>query len=455
MAELRYQSAPPGTDTGNARDKCCIYERVPLQDSGGTTRLYYMVLSPGHTLAGEPMSKAQLPNLLTKVLPTPTMELFAPRGKERVFIPSPLSQMWLRKPIRYDPKKIVLRLPDSCKLEEGDAKAMLELKKMGMQFAAQVGVLGDLSHDPSLIAALDYILVDNHERQGLMTALNGLKQQNPNLKAVGFKAYGELFTREEASKYDLVLGMVEPIRLPYEARPAWQHVLLRTFAELFSGIYDLKDLGKLAGEYPIFGAAMKGLLSSKEVTELTIHSGGMMLSNVNKLTQKDMRDLLSVALGYCLLCLADKYTRPAEAGEYNPLSTDLEMLLHGIIRGKMVEILAEKPCDDYDNRQAFMSGFLSLIHLYIHDKYAAVCDEFMLNAPASYFAFDNTTLGRVIRYVRALEQHDFETVNEISGKSGFGFTKEQVYAAYLRAVTWADALIKAIIDASSQAFGKR
>lgn len=46
--------------------------------------------------------------------------------------------------------------------------------------------------------------------------------------------------------------------------------MLRTFAQLYSSIYDVKEIGVIVANYPLMALAMKGMVASKHLTNLTI-----------------------------------------------------------------------------------------------------------------------------------------------------------------------------------------
>ena len=93
----------------------------------------------------------------------------------------------LRYRNRISEKRLIIKLPDSYKLKPDEDRIMTGLRRSGAQFAMTSGELFDLPKKPELLSYLDYFFIDHRHRSGLLTALNGLKTSNPNLKPIGVK----------------------------------------------------------------------------------------------------------------------------------------------------------------------------------------------------------------------------------------------------------------------------
>ncbi|MGN0908137.1 MAG: hypothetical protein ACI4NA_00830 [Succinivibrio sp.] len=444
MSDLNIYSSGYSAEP-SARNRCCLYERLPLENAAGRTVMYALSLSPGHTLGDEPVGADQTGDLLRNLLSPQNAPYLFFENCERVLVQAAPTGDWLRWRNRIPEKRLIIKLPDSYKLRPGEDRIMTGLRRAGAQFAMTLGELGDLPKKPDLLACLDYVFVDHRHRSGLMTAFNGLKTANKGLKSIGVKPYGEDFTLQDASSYDLVLGYVQPEILSYKVRPVWQHELIRTIAELFSGIYSLRGVSSLSRKYPEMGRAMYGILNSKKVIELTGKPNNMVSGGQVRLSQKDVTSLMCVCVGYQMLCLAQQEAcarRPAPS-RFSPAAVELGYFRRALIAGKLLESLAEQPCDDYESRHAFMVGFLLLLPEMIHDTRENVENEFMLTAVNSFHA-DTSTLGLVCSFMKEIRSHNSAKINEFTTRSGMVITKEDYYRLYFRAMVWADEVINAI-----------
>ena len=444
MSDLNIYSSGYSAET-SARNRCCLYERLPLENAAGRTVMYYLSLSPGHTLGDEPVGADQTGDLLRNLLSTHNAPYLFYDNCERVVVQAAPTGGWLRWRNRIPEKRLIIKLPDSYRLKPGEDRIMTGLRRAGAQFAMTLGELGDLPKKPDLMACLDYVFVDHRHRSGLMTAFNGLRTANKNLKSIGVRPPGEDFTLKDASYYDLVLGYVQPEVLEHKERPVWQHELIRTIAELFSGIYSLRGVSALSRKYPEMGRAMYGILNSKKVIELTGKPTNMVSGGQVRLSQKDVTSLMCVCVGYQMLCLAEKETFEKHnlAARYSPDLVELGYFRRALVTGKLLESLAEQPCDDYESRHAFMVGFLLLLPEMIHDTSENVENEFMLTAVNSFHA-DTSTLGLVCNFMKEIRRHNSAKINEFTTRSGLVITKEDYYRLYFRAMIWADEVTKAI-----------
>ena len=424
---------------GNASEQCRLYNRVPVMSFKGRTVFYALLLSPSNSLYTERCTAAQVPNLIRGIL---NDEIFPDivHGCERVLVCAPPCRQWLNLRRRYNPSTVILTIPPGHALTSDEYQNMVELAKVQMRFALNIEDLERLSVDfPELAAHVSYVLVDHNRRAEQMEVLDAFKQDAPGLKSIGYKKNSQTFSIADAVPYDLVMAVVTPAFYHYDPRPQWQHDILRTFAELFSEIYDIKDVTDMSVEYPVVGTAMKKLLSSQEI--LSFCQNG-------KLTQKDIRDLCCVALAFDLYCMS---CRASLAHMLNRESSDIQMteigmepFISALMRGKLVDLYASRPCDDYGNRQAFMAGLLSKTYIFLNDSYETVKDEFVLNAVSSYFSNDNTTLGKVIFFVRALSTQDHRKISDFMTKSEFNYSKDDIFTYYRTALIWTEAVRKAL-----------
>lgn len=448
MSDLNIYSSGYSAEP-SARNRCCLYERLPLENAAGRTVMYYLSLSPGHTLGDEMVGADQTGDLLRNLLSAHNAPYLFYNGCERVVVQAAPTGDWLRYRSRIPEKHLIIKLPDSYKLKPGEDRLMTGLRRAGAQFAMTLGELGDLPKKPELLACLDYVFVDHRHRSGLMTAFNGLKTVNKGLKSIGVRPPGEDFTLKDASFYDLVLGYVQPEVLEYKERPVWQHELIRTIAELFSGIYSLRGVSALARKYPEMGRAMYGILNSKKVIELTGKPNNMVTGGQVRLSQKDVTSLMCVCVGYQMLCLAEQesFKRHGLSSRYSVEGVELGYFRRALTSGRLLESLAEQPCDDYESRHAFMVGFLLLLPEMIRDTPENIENEFMLTAVNSFHA-DTSTLGLVCNFIKELRRHDAAKINEFTTRSGLVITKEDYYRLYFRAMIWADEVIRAITPGS-------
>ncbi|MDD6317428.1 MAG: hypothetical protein PUA61_01105 [Succinatimonas hippei] len=444
MSDLNIYSS--GYSNGiSARNRCRLYERLPLENSEGRSVMYALSLSPGHTLGDESVGADQTADLLCNLLSVENSRYIFLNNCERVVVQAAPTGDWLRYRNRISEKRLIIKLPDSYKLKPGEDRIMTGLRRSGAQFAMTLGELGDLPKKPELLSYLDYVFIDHRHRSGFLTALNGLKTSNPNLKSIGVKPRGEDFLLKEASYYDLVLGYVEHESIVYEKRPLWQHELIRTLAELFSGIYSLKGISALARKYPDMSRAMTGILNSKKVIELTGKPNNMVTNGQVRLSQKDVTSLMCVCVGYQLLCLAEKTALEAkgQGARYSGRNVELGYFRRALITGKLLESLAEQPCDDYESRHAFMVGFLMLLPEMIRDSRENIENEFMLTAVNSFHS-DTTTLGLVCSLIKEIRSHNTEKINELITRSGLVLNKEDYYRLYYRSMIWADEVVNAL-----------
>ena len=444
MSDMNIYSS--GYSNGiSARNRCRLYERLPLENSEGRSVMYALSLSPGHTLGDESVGADQTADLLCNLLSVDNSRYIFLNNCERVMVQAAPTGDWLRYRNRISEKRLIIKLPDSYKLKPGEDRIMTGLRRSGAQFAMTLGELGDLPKKPELLSYLDYVFIDHRHRSGFLTALNGLKTSNPNLKSIGVKPRGEDFLLKEASYYDLVLGYVEHESIVYEKRPLWQHELIRTLAELFSGIYSLKGVSALARKYPDMSRAMTGILNSKKVIELTGKPNNMVTNGQVRLSQKDVTSLMCVCVGYQLLCLAEKTALEAkgQGARYSGRNVELGYFRRALITGKLLESLAEQPCDDYESRHAFMVGFLMLLPEMIRDSRKNIENEFMLTAVNSFHS-DTTTLGLVCSLIKEIRSHNTEKINELITRSGLVLNKEDYYRLYYRSMIWADEVVNAL-----------
>ncbi len=429
--------------------KSCLYYRLPVQDKNRVTAFYFADLAPGNTLGSEQCSRIQVRSIIQDWLLPDKIHLIS-ANYPRVMVVAPPTLPWLRMARKYDPARIILCMPEMYLLNEDEEKNLQELHDMGMQVATSIYNLRNYPDSNKVVACLDYALIDDSRKEELMPVYLKLKQVRPNIKSIGISNYGETVPQSMAANYDLVRGRVGSDLLPftYQNRPEWQHNQLRAFAELFSGIYDIKDIGGYSVLYPVIGHCMKGLLSSKELRVIQQQFWGGEQSGSERLAKNYMREYMSIAIGFSLYYMGEKLLLEKKTGkkqpDFTPSRMDLEPMVISLCLGKMVEALSKKPCDDYSIRQSFMTGFLSKSYLFLHCRSEDLADEFPLNAASSYFSSEITSLGKVISLCKAFSTKNFEAFNLINSGSDFSYTKEQIYEVYLQSLMWAEAVLRAI-----------
>lgn len=432
-----------------ARNRCCLYERLPVSLPNGRTVFNGLVLSPGHTLAGEEVGADQVADLTQNLLDGRNLQNLLFKGSDRIMVQSVPSQEWLLYRNHIPEKNLIIRIPDSYVLKKGEDKIMLGMRNAGAQFAAKMGKMGSLPQTPELMKCLDYILIEHEERSGLMTAYKGLKIKYPNLECIGVKNSGADFSPEEAKNYDMVFGMVTPEPIAYgdNRRPLWQHELMRTAAELFSGIYNARDIIKLGSKYSELGAAIKGLMSSQKLMELSQKRS--QTPGGGRYSQNDILNIMCMSIGFALVCEAER-VRLGDSipdDDFMPSEDMLAYFRQAVIAAYMVQNLSKAVCDDYESSHAFMVGFMLYLPQLLHDTPEKCFAEFMLSAIVSFYGDTFSTLTMVVGAYRAMKGRESEEILKYAERIGLSLSKEDYYRDYFDAMIFADEVVKSVVAA--------
>ena len=425
--------------------QCRIYDRIPVQDKNAKSYFYCLELSAGNTFDFGFCRKENVPSLLKDVLTIGTTRVVKGAYHD-LMIPTVPSNLWVRQSRKYDPSHIIMWLENSIVLTEEYKDAITRLRRMGMRFAIRIDAMGDMAKTPEMLNNLDYLLVDNSKASEFFTVIQGLRQKNPNLKSIGFKREVSIFsfTKAEAKNFDLVLGCVQNDLLKYETfRPKWQHEMLRTFAQLYSGIYDVKEVGNLVSHYPLMATATKGMMGSKPLTNLTIkRNNAATLNETPGLTQFDIRNYLAISVGYNLFTLTEKQVCEQNHKEFDLNDVNYEPFGASILFGKIVDLMSQEGCDDVSAPLGFMTGFLRYAHVFLHDDEKRTFEEFPLSAVAECYNGGGGQLGTIIRFNKLMAEHKVDDALDFEG--GQAIAKEQFYSYISHAFAWTDAVIRAI-----------
>ncbi|MCR5605505.1 MAG: hypothetical protein K6F69_01640, partial [Treponema sp.] len=279
------------------------------------------------------------------------------------------------------------------------------------------------------------------------TNINKVKAANPECKIIGFKNSVAIFnfTKEEALRFDYVLGTVQSDFIDYtDKRPKWQHDALRTFAQLYSSIYDIRDIGRLSIQFPIMARTMKKMIAAQSLTTLTIRANNSRLSDGQNLSQNDLRNYLVVALAYNVYVLTAKNIADAKKIPFDPKKVNYEPFISALVFAKIADQMAQDTCDDVSAPQGFIAGFMRYAHAFLHDTEENTFSEFPLDAVSVCYKSGGGQLGRVIRTLIALFEHRVEEAFSIVAEDGQDMHKDKIYNYIATSYLWTDMAIKAI-----------
>lgn len=444
MADLNIYN-PRFTREMPARNRACLYGVMPISGRDSRVAFNHLILSPGHTTGTEDVGADQMADLMQNLLCVDNFEVLHAPGTERIMLRAVPTGDWLRYRNHIPENKLIIRLPDGYAPLPEEERIMLGLRHAGAQFAMSLGDMGKIPQNDELLRCIDYAFIDHARMEGLLTAFVGLKVKQPWIKNIGFKESYRDFTPDEVKCYDYVAGTVRPVLMSYEERPAWQHELLRSIAEVFSGIYNPKQIVLLGVKYPEMGRAIKRLFGSQKLLAQTVKRSSAFVSSIGMhYSKNDMVNLMSVCLMYGLLVESEKSYR-ASIGDHNSftpdeLSSAFGYFRNGLIAGRTIARMAGQVCDDYETNHAFMVGLILYLPKIIRDVKEKCEDEFMLSAISDFYK-GNGTLGLVLKGYHALVHKDIETVNMLAERIGITFPKEQYYRDFYEAIQWSDLVL--------------
>ena len=221
--------------------------------------------------------------------------------------------------------------------------------------------------------------------------------------------------------------------------------MLRTFAQLYSSINDVKEVGNLVAHYPLMASATKGMMGSKMLSTLTIkRNNSVTLSETPSLTQFDIRNYLAIAVGFNLFTLTEKQICDQMHHEFRLGSINYEPFVASILFGKVVDLMSQDVCDDITVPQGFIAGFLRYAHVFLHDDEQRTFEEFPLSAVADCYTNGGGQLGIIIRFNKLMAEHRVDAALATAAEGAFVFSKEQYYGYISQALSWTDAAVRAI-----------
>ena len=220
--------------------------------------------------------------------------------------------------------------------------------------------------------------------------------------------------------------------------------MLRTFAQLYSSIYDVKEIGVIVANYPLMALAMKGMVASKHLTNLTIRKNSSTLGESQTLTQFDLRNFLAISVGYNLFTLTEKQSYEQKKIPFSSEFINYEPFILALNFAKIVDLMAQDICDDITAPQAFIAGFLRFAHVFLHDTEEATFVEFPLDAVASCYTNGGGQLGSIIRILMLLFEHRINDAMDVANNAGLVLVKDRLYGYISHAMAWTDAVCCAL-----------
>ncbi len=429
--------------------QCRVYSRIALQDHDSITRGYCLEFSAGNSFDFGFCRKENVPSLLRDILTVGNTRVLT-ENAEFLMLPTVPTGQWVKQVRKYDPTRVVMWLDNSIELNEEYVESIIKLRSLGMKFAIRVDAMGNIASNEDVLRCLCYLLVDADKYEEYQPVIDSLKKQNPSLELIGYKQDNHIvnFEKSEIKPYKYVLGIIQPDELTYEngIRPKWQHEMLRTFAQLYSSIYDIKEIGNIVSSNPFMGAAMKGLISSKHLTSLTLRGSNQAssLSDTQGLSPNDLRNYMVISVAYNLFLKSEFEVMAKRGVKQDESLVNYEPFIQALHFAKVVDFLAQDICDDVTVSQGFIAGFLRYSHLFLHDKYENVLKEFPLEAVCSIYQSGGGQLGGIIRIVLDLFEHRVDEAIEESNSIGVSLSKEVLYSHISRSFTWTDAVLRAI-----------
>ncbi|MGN1280339.1 MAG: hypothetical protein ACI4UM_00335 [Succinivibrio sp.] len=442
---LRNKTAQ--TDDSNlASLQCRVFDRIPVQDYTGKTHFYCLELSAGNTFDFGFCHKDIVPSLLRDIMTAGGLKVLK-GAYEDLMIPSVPSAVWLKQVRKYDPKHIIMWLEDSLEIDDEYLDTIVKLRKMGMRFAVRVDAMGEIASNEAVFYCIDYLICDYEKASEFMTVIQALRLKNPEIRTIAYKPNISIYTfnETEAKNFNYVLGAVQDRILKYDhLRPKWQHEMLRTFAQLYSSMYDVKEISAVVANYPLMSSAMKGMVSSKQLANLTVKKSNAALAENQSLTQEDLRNFLVISVAYNLFTLTQKQICEHDHVPFDLAELNYEPFIQALSFGKVVDQMAQRMCDDITVPQAFIAGFLRFSSVFLHDTPESAFAEFPLDAVSTCYKDGGGQLGIIIRVIKKLMEHRIDDALEEASAEGINLVKEDIYSYIAHSFTWADAVAKAI-----------
>lgn len=120
-------------------------------------------------------------------------------------------------------------------------------------------------------------------------------------------------------------------------------------------------------------------------------------------------------------------------------SKPTELIVTGMIRGKMLELLAEKMQPEI-HHQMFIIGLFSVLDALMDQPMIELLDNVVLSTPIKLALLDKAgPQGELYQYVLQYEQCDWDEISRL------GEQRELFTQSYLEAVHWADQSIKSLL----------
>jgi len=117
-----------------------------------------------------------------------------------------------------------------------------------------------------------------------------------------------------------------------------------------------------------------------------------------------------------------------------------ELIVTGMIRGKMCELIAEKHHPEVQH-QMFIIGLFSVLDALMDQPLIDLLDTVILSTPIKLALLDQAgPQGEIYKYALQYEQCNWDEIGSLGNKT------EEFIQSYLTAVHWADQSMKALID---------
>ncbi len=447
MADLNIYN-PSFTREMPARYRACLFGTMPISDANGNAVFNALVLSPGHAPGQEDVGADQMEDLMQNLLVSANLEKFKIPGTERIFLQAVPTDDWIKYKDHIPERYLIIRLPDAYKPNPAQERVMQGLRRNGAQYAISLHDMGAVIDNDELLKCIDYVLIDLAKYDEQMALFKELKKKQPEIKSIGVKAFDQDFTLDEAKHFDLVMGLVSQGIYDYaDKRPLWQHELLRTIAEEFSGLYDVKQIIRLSARYPEMSFAVKALFGSKRLLALTIKRNGTFAHSSSmpmRYSKTDLVNMLCVATLYGLSCETEKAVRKQQGDNspYTPnfLSSTMGYFRDALIGARAISRLASDICDDYETNHAFIVGLLRFLPILMRDSREHCDDEFMLAAIGDFYK-EAGTLGLVVKGYKCITMRDYATVEQLVARIGMALPRERFFCDYYEAMVWADTVM--------------
>lgn len=442
--KLTY-TIPSADDLDNPAYQCRVFDRIAVQDYHGKSHFYCLELSAANTFEFGFCRAQNIYSLFKDVMTVANMK--ALQGSlPRLMIPSVPSNIWVKYARKYDPRNIVMWIANSIELTPEYKECIRRLHLQGMQFAVRIDAMQNIMADEETLSRMEYILVNKDFYPDFKNIIASLRDKYPHLKVIGFKDKIEIFnfTEDEAKEFDLVLGTVMVPMLEYTPpRPKWQHDMLRIIAQLYSSIYDIKEIGETIAQYPLMVSSMKKMMASKPLSTLTVRLNQKTSDNQG-LTQNDFRNFMVIAVAYNLFTLTDKQITDSRKQPFSLDNINYEPFIQALVFGKLADMVSQNQCDDVDGPQGFMAGLMRYAGVFLHDTKEAAFAEFPLDAATSCYREGSGQLGNVLKALTMLTEHKIAEAMSFALENGINIAKDKIYYYISQSYIWADAVIKAI-----------